>query len=177
MRFKSKKLVGPQYDQLPSRNAALIPWEEVAINLIGPWMIKLPNETFNFMPLTCIDPVTNFADAIYLHDKTASQVGIQFENLWLSQYPQPAHCVHYCGTEFMGINFRRILQWFGIKDIAISVRNPQANAICEQLHQSVGNALHIFLSQNVPFNIINVAKLVNCTIATALHASRATIVH
>jgi hypothetical protein len=51
----------------------------------------------------------------------------------------------------------------------------QANAICERLHQSVGNALCIFLNQNIPFNIINMAKFINCAIATALHASRATI--
>jgi hypothetical protein len=79
---QKQKLVGPRYGQLPSRNAGLIPWEEVAIDLIGPWMmVKLPNETFDFMALTCIDPVTS------LRDKTASHVGVQFENLWLSRYP------------------------------------------------------------------------------------------
>jgi hypothetical protein len=39
----------------------------------------------------------------------------------------------------------------------------------------VGNALHVFLSQPIPFNVNNVAKLVDSALATALHASRATI--
>jgi hypothetical protein len=76
-----QKLVDPPYGLLPSRNAALIPWVEVAINLIGPWTVQLPNETFNFMALTCIDPLTNFANAIRLRDKTTSHIGMQFENL------------------------------------------------------------------------------------------------
>jgi hypothetical protein len=48
---------------MPPRQADLLPWEEVAVDLIGPWTVKLPNETYNFMALTCIDPATNFPDA------------------------------------------------------------------------------------------------------------------
>jgi hypothetical protein len=68
-------------------------------------------------------------------------MGMQFENLWLSRYPSLVCCVHDRGTVFTGANFQRILQRFGIKDVTISVCNPQSNAICEQLHQSVGKAL------------------------------------
>jgi transposase InsO family protein len=101
---------------------------------------------------------------------------MQFENLvWLSRYPRSACCVQGHGTEFMGADIQHILQHFGIKDVAISVRNPQSNAVCKRLHQSVGNALHIFLSQGIPFNVNNIAKLVDSALATALHASRATI--
>jgi transposase len=76
--------------------------------------------------------------------------------------------MHDRGTEFMGADFQRILQHFAIKDVATSVRNPQSNAVCERLHQSVGNALHIFLSQAIPFNVTNVAKLVDSALATAV---------
>jgi hypothetical protein len=75
----------------------------------------------------------------------------------------------------MGTDFQCILQHFGIKNVATSVRNPQANAVCKCLHQSVGNALHIFLSQELSFNITNIAELVDSTLATALHASRSMI--
>jgi hypothetical protein len=75
----------------------------------------------------------------------------------------------------MGANFQGILQRFGIKYVSISVCNPQSNKVCERLHQSVGNALRVFLSQATPFNMTNVAKLVDSTLATALHASCATI--
>jgi hypothetical protein len=39
----------------------------------------------------------------------------------------------------------------------------------------VGNTLHVFLSQPIPFNVTNVAKLADSALATALHVSRATI--
>jgi hypothetical protein len=81
---QKKKLPGPQYGHLPPREAALLPWEEVALDLIGPWTVQLPNESYDFYALTCIDTVTNFPDAICLRDKTASHIGMQFENLWLS---------------------------------------------------------------------------------------------
>jgi transposase InsO family protein len=80
-----------------------------------------------------------------------------------------------CGTKFIGADFQQILQPFGVKDVPISVRNLQANAICERLHQSLGNALRVFLSQELPFNVNNVAELVDSALATALHAARSTI--
>jgi hypothetical protein len=100
---------------------------------------------------------------------------MQFENLWLPRYPRPVCCLHDRGTEFIGVDFQRILHRFGIKDVATRVHNPQSNAICKRLHQSVGIALHIYLSQGIPSNVTNVAKLVNSALATALHASQATI--
>jgi hypothetical protein len=138
-----QKLQGPQYTHLPPREAALVPWEEVTLDLIGPWTIKLDNNSYSFYALTIIDPVTNFPDAVRLQNKTALHVGLQFENLWLSRYPRPTRCIHDRGTEFMGVDFQRVLQRFGIKDVPTSVRNPQSNAICERLHQSVGNALRV----------------------------------
>jgi transposase InsO family protein len=100
---------------------------------------------------------------------------MQFENLWLARYPRPLRCVHDHGTEFMGFEFQRVLQRFGIKDITISICNPQSNAVSERLHQSVGNSLRLFISQGIPFNMNNVAELVSGALATSLHAARATI--
>jgi hypothetical protein len=102
-------------------------------------------------------------------------MGMQFENLWLSRYPRPVRCLHDCGTKFMGTNFQRILQSFGIKDVEASICNPQADAIGKRLHQSVGNALCVFLSQEMSFNVMDVAELVDSALTTALHASCGTI--
>jgi hypothetical protein len=79
--------------------------------------------------------------------------------------------------EFMGINFQCILQCFGIKDVPLSVHNPQSNAICKQLYQPVGNALHIYLSQDIPFSASNIAELVDSALVTALYAACSTIHH
>jgi hypothetical protein len=93
---------------MPPGEANILLWEEVALDLIGPWMVKSAVESYELYALTCINTVTNFPDAICLCDKTASHVGMQFKNLWLSRYPRPVCCLHDRGTEFMGADFQRI---------------------------------------------------------------------
>jgi hypothetical protein len=117
----------------------------------------------------------NFPEAIRIHNKTASHVGMQFENIWLARYPWPMCCVHDQGSKFIGADFQYILMCVGIKDVPTTVRNTQANAICERLHQSVANTLRILLSQKTPANVANIGKLVDTAITTSLHAARSTI--
>jgi transposase InsO family protein len=103
---------------------------------------------------------------------------MQFENIWLAQYPRPMRCMHDQGTEFITADFQHILLMrIGIKDVPTTVCNPQTKAVCKRLHQSVTKTLHIMLSQNPPANIANVGKLVDTAIATSLHAVRSTIHH
>jgi transposase InsO family protein len=80
------------------------------------------------------------------------------------------HCVHDQGTAFIGAELQDVLMHAGIKDVPTTVRNPQANAVCKKLHQSVANILWILLSQNPPAkkNIANVGELVDAAIATSL---------
>jgi transposase InsO family protein len=85
------------------------------------------------------------------------------------------HCVHDQGTKFIGDAFQYILMRADIKDVPTTEQNPQANAVCKRLHQSVTNILQIILSQNLPDNIANVGELVDTVIATSLHAACSTI--
>jgi hypothetical protein len=58
-------------------------------------------------------------------------------------FPWPQRCVHDPGMEFVGPEFQIFLENFHIKDVCTSTKNPQpqANAVCERMHQSVGNVL------------------------------------
>jgi transposase InsO family protein len=159
-----------QLNKLP-REATALPFQEVAIDLIGPWRVTVQNKTFEFYALTCIDLATNFPEAIQIRSKHASHVGMHFENIWLAQYPRPIKCIHDQGTEFIGADFQAVLARAGIQDVPTSVGNPQANTVCERLHQSVGNTLRILFSTNPPANVINVAEMVDSALATALHAA------
>jgi hypothetical protein len=152
-----------------------LPFQEVAVDLIGPWRVTVQNETIEFHALTCIDMSTNFPEAIRIRSKHASHVGMHFKNIWLSRYPRPMKCIHDQGTEFIGADFQEVLRRAGIKDVPIMVRNPQANAVCEQLHQSVGNTLRILLTANPPKNVTNVVEMIDSPLATALHAARSAI--
>ena len=51
---------GRQYGKLPPRDAGYSPFETVAVDLIGPWKLKVGRISPEFNALTCIDPVTNF---------------------------------------------------------------------------------------------------------------------
>ena len=88
-----------------SCNALSTPWLEVAVDLIGPWSIKVNSQELVFHALTCIDTVTNLAEVIRIENKTAAHISMLFENHWLSRYPCPSWCVHGNGVEFTGIPF------------------------------------------------------------------------
>jgi hypothetical protein len=49
------------------------PWDEVTIDLIGPWTIEINNQKYEFNALTCIDPVSNLVELIRINNKTAKQ--------------------------------------------------------------------------------------------------------
>ena len=88
------KHLGPGYGQLPPRHAPLMPWAEVAVDLIGPWKIKIQQQELEFLALTCIDPVTNLLEIIRIDNKTANHVAQKFAQVWLSRYPRPLKCIH-----------------------------------------------------------------------------------
>jgi len=53
------KILGHGYGLLPEREVRIAPWEEVAIDLIGPWEIKDNGQQVEFNALTCIDTASN----------------------------------------------------------------------------------------------------------------------
>ena len=91
------KPAGKGYGHLPSKIVTGSPWNEVALDLIGPWKIKLKTRSkkkiYEFMALTCIDPFSNLPEIIRINGKTSKHVSEQFTNLWLSRYPKPNRCI------------------------------------------------------------------------------------
>ena len=53
------------------------------------------------------------------------------------------------GSEFIGQDFQEMIkETYGIKAKPITVRNPQANAIVERVHQVIGNIIRTFELEN-----------------------------
>lgn len=169
------KLPGAAYGELPPRDVLLQPFTEVAVDLIGPWAITLNGQDITFLALTCIDPVTCLVELVRVDNKTAAHVGMKFENTWLARYPHPLRCVHDNGSEFIGFDFQIILETNGIQDVPTTARNPQSNAICERMHQTVGNLLRALCHTNPPQNVVDANELVDSALATAMHAMRSTV--
>ena len=98
-----------------------------------------------------------------------------FENNWLAQYPQLSRSIHDNGGEFTGAAFIHMLCVNGIKDVTTTVKNSQANVICEQLHQSISNTLRTMLHTYPPDTIYKTNDIMDTCFATAAHASKVAI--
>ncbi len=53
---------------------AFATWEEVTINLIGPWKVKVNGQQVEFNALTCIDTASNLVKLICIDNKTAKHI-------------------------------------------------------------------------------------------------------
>ncbi len=84
---KQAKPSGPGHSLLPDWDIAGAPWEEVAVDLIGPWPASTPHGIVEFFTLTCIDTTTNLAKITQIIDKTSNHVATQFEHTWFYRYP------------------------------------------------------------------------------------------
>ena len=128
------KLLGKGYGELPLREAQLSHWQEIAVNLIGLWSINANKVNLTLNALSIIDTVTNLAELIHISSKSSAHVDLQLENAWLSRYPRPQFLIHDRGPEFKGDGFQAVLCRHRIYNHPRTVKNPQANAICERLH-------------------------------------------
>ena len=59
-----------------------------------------------------------------------------------------------------------------IQIITTTVKNPQANAICERLHQSISNTLRTMLHAYPPNTIDQTNDIMDTCFATAAYASK-----
>ncbi len=90
---------------LPDGDIAGGPWEEVAVELIGPWPASTSHGTVEFFALTCIDTTTNLVEIAQIFEKSSNHVAICFEHTWLPQYPKPMKVIHDNGEELQVLPF------------------------------------------------------------------------
>ena len=169
------KQFGRGYGHLPPRDPQVAPWQEIAVDLIGPWTIAVNGQNLVFRALTIIDTVTNYLEIVRIQNASARHVGHQFNQTWLSQYPRPEWVIFDQGSEFIGRDFQQVLELHGIKDVPTTVKNPQANAICERMHQTIGNSLRTLIHAHPPRNAEETANLVDTALNTAAYAVRTAI--
>ena len=84
------------------------------------------------------------------------------------------HCIYDQGPEF-SYHFQQMLNRHGIEKHPTTVKNPQANAICERLHLTIANILRILTRTTPPQTYEGAADLVDQALATAQYAVRASI--
>jgi RNase H-like domain found in reverse transcriptase/Integrase zinc binding domain/Reverse transcriptase (RNA-dependent DNA polymerase) len=177
------------YGNLPDKTHQPHPWNTVAVDLIGPWTVPQPASSSSMSPLqllvlTIIDPDTYWTELVVLPNKLSLTIATAFDHEWLCRYPRPAECIHDNGTEFMGQEFQELLLSYGIRSKPTTVRNPQANAILERAHQTIGNMLRTNNLMSLPLSrpsaLANLLRTVqwalNATFHTTLQATPAQLV-
>jgi hypothetical protein len=75
-----------------------------------------------------------------IFDKTFERIARLANKTWLSRYPRCCYIIYSNGSEFK-LNFEYLCETFGIKHKPTTIKNPQANAILERLHQVLGQMI------------------------------------
>jgi transposase InsO family protein len=96
-----------------------------------------------------INPATGWFKIHQYDDKRSITMANIAEQEWFSRYPWPAQITYDRGSDFIGADFQKMIKNdYGIKGKPITVRNPQANAIVERVHQTIGNIVRTFELEN-----------------------------
>ena len=156
-----------KYGKLPAKLAITTPWEALCVDLIGPYTLKGKDKTvIDFMCVTMIDPATSWFEIAELpisqpseldipmgtkgqkgkdkhnqnkepyFDKSSATVSTLVNRTWFSRYPRSQYIIYDNGSEFK-LHFETLCDSYGLKRKPTSVRNPQANAILERVHQTI----------------------------------------
>lgn len=161
------------YGELPIREIShVLPWQQVHVDMIGPWQLKVNKTNIKIEALTCIEPVLNLLEIYRCNNKKGNTVTRAFENGYLSRYPRPLECIHDNGPEFICEEFQTLLKNMGIKRKPTTSNNPQANGIIEAVHKTVGQVLRTYMELKPPRNQEEVETLIESALATAMHACR-----
>ena len=172
------KINNQKYGKLPSKEAKTNPWDTLCVDLIGPYKIRRKGKKDLILwCLTMIDPVTGWFEMTEIANKTAAEVADIAEKTWFTRYPLPQRITLDRGTEFLAEFAQMVRNDYGLKIKPITTRNPQANAIIERVHQTIGNIFRTFdvqsMASNGPWGGILAATMfaVRATFHTTLQAS------
>ena len=175
---------------LPAKEAeALKPWRTVCVDLIGTYTIRakvrqldnsIKDIELKLLCMTFIDPATGWFEIaeVPIVDQSSARISNLFDEVWLSRYPRPRKVIFDNGSEFKK-DFIPLLKDFAVKPTCTSIKNPQANAILERIHQVVGSMLKTKDLANVIFDAVapwsdilaSVAYAVRCSYHSTLQAT------
>jgi hypothetical protein len=135
-----------KYGLLPPKEAKATPWDKLCVDLIGPYKIRRKGkDNLICKCVTMNDPATGWFEIQQYDDKQSITVFNKVEQEWFSRYPWPRQITFDRGSEFIGQDFQKMIKEdYAIKAKPLTVRNPQANAIVERVHQVIGNIIRAF---------------------------------
>eukprot|EP00804_Cyclotella_cryptica_P026179 CCRYP_009768-RA/>CCRYP_009768-RA protein AED:0.35 eAED:0.24 QI:0/0/0/1/0/0/3/0/398 len=141
-----------KYGKLPTKLVITNPWEALCVDLIGPYSLKGKDGTeIGVMCLTMIDPASSWFEIVELPVTTYAVtpmkkrgkralrlITLLINKTWFSRYPHRRcqYIIYDNGSKFK-LHFKALCESYGIKRLPTSVKNLQANAILERVHQVI----------------------------------------
>ena len=167
-RFKKSK---KKYGKLPPKEVTMTPWETVCIDLVGPYTVtdRLGNDRI-LTAMTFVDPATGWFEIAEIPDKTSARISQIFNSTWLARYPRPRKVIFDNGNEFKK-DVLPLLKDFSIKPTPTTIKNPQANAILERVHQVLGDMLRTKNLQQYDFDALDPWNDILASIAWAIRST------
>jgi hypothetical protein len=150
-----------------------IAWSNITINLNGPWKITIGGIDLIIKALTVIDICTTLGKVIpavddSTVDATSKQVTMRLKICWLAKYQRPIQVIHDQVPAFAAPPFQTILIWNSIKPVPITIKNLQADAICDRFHDTINNQVHTIFRSNPPQDIGNGIDVIYSAIASTV---------
>ena len=183
---KTKKSNKQKLGHLPPKKAEVEPWDVLCVDLIGPHRIRRKGKKDPILHcMTMIDPATGWFEIMEIPDKRADNLSDLLEQTWLCRHPWPQKVICDRGKEFMA-KVKTMLQNDCVCNVnQITTQNPQANAILERIHQTIGNMIRTHqlptnnsLDEDDPFSglLSAVAFATRATVHTTLGATPSQLV-
>ena len=116
--YQKNKRKQKKYGLLPEKEAEAVPWQRLCVDLIGPYTIRRKGQK-NLICKACtmIDPATGWFEIHQIPDKSSITVSNIVEQEWLSRYPWPEMVTTDRGSEFIGHEFKDMIQRdYGVKN-------------------------------------------------------------
>jgi len=123
----------PQPNKMQLRETVTIPFERVAIDLVGPF--STASGGFRFL-LTCVDLATRWPEAIPLKSTTSKVIINHLTNIFC-RCGFPAAIVSDNGPQFTGKVFEKWMREKGMQHVKASPYHPQGNGVVERLHRTL----------------------------------------
>ena len=99
-----------------------------------------------------INPATGWFKMERIPNKTAVEIADITKKTWFTRYPLPQQLAFDHGTKFMAEFANMCQNDYGLKRKPIMTRNPQSNAIIEQIHQTIRNIIRTVDVSNIVNN-------------------------
>jgi hypothetical protein len=91
--YQKYKNVQCGHGQTAPREAGLLLWSAIAVDMIGP-TLEVGSQTENFSALMIIDLVTHLIKIVRVNNTATATVAAHFGNAWFTRYPARLELLH-----------------------------------------------------------------------------------